>query len=369
MRAIGIILAGSKKDGLGVLASHRNNAAMPIGGAYKVIDFTLTNMSESGIKSVAVISQYNTRSLSDHISSSKWWNFGRKNSGIFLFTPDMLNADSFSFKGTADAIYQNLHFLKKSTEPYVVVTPADHVLRIDYRDVIQYHIDQQADISVVYQEYHNADLSNYGVMELDENRRLLNFEEKPLEPQSNNISLGIYVFERKLLIALLEEIANDGRYSIVDDIIIRYRKRLKIYGYKFNGYWKTLKNIKALYETNMDFLNPQIKYEIFEEKSYVYTKAKDDPPVKYSRECSVRNSILNGGDIINGNVENSVLSRKVFVGEGAYIRNSVIMEGCTIGRDAIVENAILDKNVLVSSGQRVIGALDDIKVIGKDHIV
>lgn len=369
MRAVGIILAGTKKGGLGILASHRNNAAMPVGGAYKVIDFNLTNMSESGIKSVAVISQYNTRSLSDHISSSKWWNFGRKNSGIFLLTPDMLNSDSFSFKGTADAIYQNIHFLTKSTDPYVVITPADQIIRVNYQDVIKYHMEKKADITLLYKDTNDVDLTNYGVMELDEDSRLMNFEEKPLEPQTSNVSLGIYVFERKLLIELLEEIAKEGRNSIVDDIIIRYRKRLKIYGYRFDGYWKAIKDIKNLYQANMDFLNPKIKYEIFEEKSYVYTKAKDDPPVKYSRECSVKNSILNGGDIINGNVENSVLSRKVFVGEGAVIKNSVIMEGCTIGRDAVVENAILDKNVLISSGHKVIGSADDIKVIEKDYII
>lgn len=369
MKAIGIILAGSKKGGLEILTSHRNNAAMPIGGAYKVIDFNLTNMSESGIKSVAVISQYNTRSLTEHMSSSKWWNLGRKNSGISIFTPDMLNSDTFSFKGTADAIYQNLEFLRKNKEQYVVIAPSDHVLRINYKDVIKYHIEKNSDITILYKDTKDVDASNYGVMELDYENRVMNFEEKPLEPQSSNISLGTYIIERNLLIKLVEEIVNEGRNSIVDDIIIRYRKRLKIYGYKFEGYWKALNDIKNLYQTNMDFLNPKIKYEIFEEKSYVYTKAKDDPPVKYSRGCSVKNSILNGGDIVNGFVENSVLSRKVFIGEGAVVKNSVIMEGCTIGRDTVVENAILDKNVLVRSGQKVIGSPEKIMVVGKSTIV
>ncbi|OOB77352.1 MAG: glucose-1-phosphate adenylyltransferase subunit GlgD, partial [Epulopiscium sp. Nuni2H_MBin001] len=278
MRAVGIILAGAKRSSMGVLTEHRNNSAMPVGGAYRTIDFALTNFSQSGVKKVAVISQHSTRSLADHISSSKWWNFGRKNSGIFLFTPDMVNADSFSFKGTADAIYQNIQFLKRSQEPYVIICPGEQVIRIDYNKVIKYHEEQGADITLVCKDMGNESVLDYGVAELDEENRLVGFEEKPLDPQSSTISLGIYVIERQLLIQLLEQLNKEGRHSIVTDIIMRYRKKLKIVGYMFDGYWQTLKNIETLFATNMDFLDPEKRSEIFS-NGYVYTKAKDDPPV------------------------------------------------------------------------------------------
>ncbi|OOB77465.1 MAG: glucose-1-phosphate adenylyltransferase subunit GlgD [Epulopiscium sp. Nuni2H_MBin003] len=369
MKAVGIILAGTKKSRLEVLASHRNSAAMPVGGSYRVIDFALTNFSYSGVKTIALISQYNTRSLADHVSSSKWWNLGRKNSGIYLFTPDMLNSDTLSFKGTADAIYQNIEFLKKSSEKYVIISPSDHIMRIDYREVLKYHVEKKADITVVYKNMPEIDARNYGTLELDEQYRLTDFEEKPLEPQTTNISLGIYVIARELLIKLLEDLANEGRTSIADDIITRYRKKLRIYGYKFEGYWQALKDIDSLYATNLDFLNPDMRDEIFEKYSYVLTKAKDDPPVKYSQGCNVKNSILNGGDVINGTVHDSVLSRKVFIGEGSYIKNAIIMEGCTIGKGTVVENAILDKSVTIGDGKQIIGTPDNIKVIPKGQII
>ncbi len=368
MRAVGIILAGAKRSSMGVLTNHRNNSAMPVGGAYRTIDFPLTNMSQSGVKKVAVISQHSTRSLADHISSSKWWNFGRKNSGIFLFTPDMGNADNFTFKGTADAIYQNIQFLQRSQEPYVVICPGEQIMRVDYSKVIKYHMEKGADITMMYTDLRDYNIQEYGVMTLDEDKRLLEFEEKPLEAQSSIISLGVYVIGRQLLIQLLEELHKEGRHNLVADIIVRYRKKLKIYGYEFNGYWKSIKDVNALYQANMDFLDTTTRKEIFQ-NGYVYTKSKDDPPVKYSLGCEVNNSILNGGDIINGVVTNSVLSRKVFIGEGAIVRNSIIMEGCTIGKGAVIENAILDKAVYVGDGQKIIGDPNDIKVLGKNAIV
>ncbi|OON97529.1 MAG: glucose-1-phosphate adenylyltransferase subunit GlgD [Epulopiscium sp. Nele67-Bin005] len=369
MKAVGIILAGGKKSSMGDLASHRNVAAMPVGGAYRAVDFTLSNFSHSGIKKVALITQFNTRSLFDHISSSKWWNFGRKTSGLYIFTPHMLNSDSLSFRGTADSIFQNIAFLKKSNEPYVVITSAEQVVSIDYTDVIKYHEEKGSDITMVCKDLGEADVRDYGVVSLDHNSRMLEFEEKPLFPQQSTISLGTYVIGRQLLIDLLEEVHCEGRFDFVLDILVRYRKKLVVNAYMFEGYWRTIKDVPEFYKLNMDFLNADVRNEIFEANGPVYTKPKDDPPVKYSSTCHVTNSILNGGDIINGTVENSVIFRDVFVGEGAIVKNSVIMEGCTIGNGAVVENMILDKVVSVGEGQQLIGDPENIGVIAKRSIV
>ncbi|ONI37964.1 glucose-1-phosphate adenylyltransferase subunit GlgD [Candidatus Epulonipiscium fishelsonii] len=365
MRAVGIILAGGRKTSMEALTNHRNNVAIPIGGAYRAIDFALTDFSLSGIKKVAVISQHNIRSLSDHISSSKWWDLGRKKSGLYLFTPDMLNADTLSFKGTADAIYQNIEFLKKSHEDYVVICSGEQIARMNFNKIIDYHEQKGSDLTIVCKKLEDQPVNDYGVMTLDADNRMIDFEEKPLQPESDIISLGVYVIGRELLINLLEEISKEGRHAFVQDVIIRYRHKLKIYGYFFNNYWKTVKDMNSFYQINMDFLDKDIRNTLLKNKGFVYTKAKDDAPVKYTAGCNVKNSILNGGDIISGTVENSIIFRKVIIEEGAIVKNSIIMESCLIERGAIVENAILDKEVRVTEGKTIIGKKNDPKVIRK----
>lgn len=369
MKAVGIILAGGRGTQAGVLARQRNLAAMPIGGSYRAIDFSLSNLSNSGVKKVAVISQYNTRSLSDHTVSAKWWDFGRKNSGLFLFTPHMTNMHSFGFRDTADAIYQNIEFLKKSNEPYVIITSGDQVYRMDFDKVIKYHEEKKADITIVCKDFGHYNLENYGVVGIDENFRIVDFEEKPLSPQHTIASLGIYIIGRELLIKLIDQNEGEGRYSLVNDIIVRYRRKLYMYAYLFEDYWKRIGSIKEFYEINMDFLSEDIRNQFFNTYPHISTKAKDEPPAKFNSYAHVSNCIVSAGDIINGSIENSVLFRRVFVGEDSYIKDSIIMEGATIGKGCVIENAILDKEVFVSDGQHVIGTKDKIRVLEKRSIV
>ena len=259
MKAIGIILAGGNNDGrLGVLTDHRAAAALPIGSCYRAIDFTLSNMSNSGIGKVAVLTQYNSRSLRDHLTSSKWWDFGRKQGGLFVFTPYTSNEGSTWFRGTADSIYQNMTYLKRSNEEYVVITSGDSIYKMDYRKVLEYHKEKGADITVVYQKMDGKDLSKFGVVEMDAEGRLEGFEEKPQQPKSDTASLGIYVISRTLLINLLDQAIPEGRYDLVKDIIIPFIKTLKIYGYEYNGYWNAIgAGTAAYFATNMDFLKKE----------------------------------------------------------------------------------------------------------------
>jgi glucose-1-phosphate adenylyltransferase len=369
MKAVGIVLAGGKRSGLGVLSDKRNLAAIPVGGCYRAIDFSLSNMSNSGIKKVAVIAQHNTRSLMDHLSSSKWWDFGRKSAGLFLLTPHMFNAETFNFKGTADAMYQNIGFLKKSNDPYVVIVSGEQIMHIDFNQLIKYHEQKGADITICCKEMEHTQLQEYGVVGLDENNQIIDFEEKPLEPQFSTASLGIYVIGREMLIHLLTELEKEGRYDFVNDLIIRYRRKLKIYGYLFEGYWKTIKNTKSFYDVNMDFLKPETRNLFFNTFPYIATKAKDEPPAKFNETAKVVNSIISSGDIISGTVENSVLFRKVFVAEDAVIRNAVVLEGATISKGAIVENAILDKGVYISEGKHIKGNEKESLIIAKGSII
>jgi glucose-1-phosphate adenylyltransferase len=369
MKAVGIILAGGKSERLGELTVARATCAMPVGSCYRAIDFTLSNMSNSNINKVAVITQYNSRSLHDHLSSSKWWDFGRKQGGLFVFTPFGSNDNAYWFRGTADSIYQNISFLRRSNEPYVVITSGDGIYKMDYNDIINYHHNMEADITIVCKDMKTMEVHDYGVIELDDENRMLDFEEKPVEPQASTISLGIYVISRTLLIKLLETIISEGRYDFVKDVIIRYRKKLKIYGYMYDKYWQSINCVQTYYKSNMDFLDETIRNQFFQTRPYIETKAKDEPPVKYNFGSEAKNCLVGSGSILNGFVGDSVLFRKVFTGENSSIKNSIVMEGCYIGNNCVVEYAILDKEVILSDGKQIIGTKETPVILRKNTVV
>jgi len=365
MKAVGIILAGGVDNKLKELTEVRASSAMPVGSCYRAIDFSLSNMSNSGVNKVAVITQYNTRSLQDHLNTSKWWDFGSKQGGMFVFTPFLSRENSFWFRGTADSIYQNISFLQRSNEPYVLITSGDGIYKMDYNDIIDFHVDKDADITILCKDLGGMDVVNFGVVKMDDEGKVIEFEEKPLEAFSSTISLGIYLMRRELLIELLETIVPQGRYELVRDIIMRYRKRLKIYGCMYDGYWAAINSIESYYNINMDFLRKDVRDTLFAQEPYIETKSKDEPPAKYNAGSEVRNCLVGSGSIIDGLVENSVLFRRVHIGEKAQVRNSIIMEGCSIGHGCIVDHTILDKDVTLSGNLIIKGGPGNPKIIKK----
>ena len=246
MKAIGIILAGGNNNRMQELSNKRAIAAMPVAGSYRCIDFALSNMSNSHVQKVAVLTQYNARSLNEHLSSSKWWDFGRKQGGLYTFTPTVTANNSWWYRGTADAMYQNLDFLRRSHEPYVIIVGGDCVYKLDYNKVLDYHISKKADITVVCKDMPaDADVSRFGVLKMNEESRIVEFEEKPMVAQSNTISTGIYVIRRRQLIEMLERCAMEDRYDFVTDILIRYKNMKRIFGYKMDGYWNNISTVGA----------------------------------------------------------------------------------------------------------------------------
>lgn len=350
MRALGIILAGGKNERLRELTQNRAMAAMPIAGSYCGIDFSLSNMTNSGIKKVAVVTQYNSRSLVEHLSSSKWWDFGRKHGGLMVFTPYITHDNSMWYRGTADAISKNLDYLKNSHEPYVIVAPGDGVYKLDFNDVLAFHVDKRADITIVCKRVTDEPLNRFGVVQIDEDCRITEFEEKPIVPQGNLVSCGIYIIRRRLLIELIEEIAREERYDLVNDIIIRYRKQKKIYAYIHQSYWKSIASLDSYYQANMDFLSKSLRDTFFRKEPTLMTKVEDEPPAKFNYGSRVRNSLTASGCIVNGSVENSVLFRKVFVGRNSVIRNSIILNGTYIGDNCLIENCIVDSKSNITNG-------------------
>ena len=363
MKAVGIILAGGSSNKLRELTKKRAAAAMPIAGSYRAIDFALSNMSNSGISKVAVLTQYNSRSLHEHLNSGKWWDFGRKYGGLFLFTPTITSENSFWFRGTADAIYQNIDFLKNCHEPYVVITSGDAVYKLDFEKVLQYHVEKRSDITVVCKELKiGEDARRFGTVKMNEHMRIQEFEEKPMFVKSNIISTGIYVIRRRLLIDLVEQCVEDERYDFVKDILIRYKNLKRIYGYMMEDYWKNIATVDSYYKTNMDFLKSDIRKYFFKDYPEIYSKVSDLPPVKYNEGAVVKNSLIASGSVINGTVENSILFKKVFVGNNCVIKNSIILNDVYLGDNTYIENCIVESRDTIRANTRHVGE-NGVKVV------
>jgi len=366
---IGIIQTGGNNSRLKELSENRSTSAVPVGGKYRAIDFVLSNMVNSGIANIAVITQYNFRSLMDHLGSGKEWDLDRKTGGLFMFPPYLSGGDSGWYRGSADALYNNLTFLKRSYEKYVVIAQGSCVYKMLFDDVLEYHIEKNADITIVYRDmsdFEPKELSTMGILHVDEQQRIVDFEEKPTNPKTKNGSVGIYIMKRELLISLLEESAAHGWYDFVKDILIKKLNFLNIMGYKFDGYWRNLSSIQLYYKCNMDLLNPIIRYELFSENGKVYTKVKDEAPAKYNEEADVRNSIVADGCIIEGTVENSVLFRGVTVKKGAVIKNSIVMQGSCVEENSSTQFAILDKNTVLTNGKSLKGEPNLPIIVGKN---
>lgn len=364
MRALGIILAGGNSGRMEELSNKRATAAMPVAGSYRAIDFALSNMSNSHVQKVAVLTQYNSRSLNEHLSSSKWWDFGRKQGGLYVFPPTITNDNGFWYRGTADAIAQNLVFLRNSHEPYVIIASGDCVYKLDYNKVLEYHIERKADITVVTKEISEPDeLNRFGVVELGENDRIVNFTEKPLVASGSLISTGIYVIRRRQLIELMEEAIKEERFDFVHDILIRYKDVKQICSYKMDTYWSNIASVDSYYRTNMDFLKKDIRNYFYKEYPDVYSRIDDLPPAKYNPGAVVKNSLISSGCIINGVVENSVLFKKIFVGNNCTIKNCVILNDVHIGDNTYLENCIVESRDTIKPNSRHVGEDGKVKIV------
>ena len=367
MKAVGIILAGGNNSRMQELSNKRAIAAMPVGGSFRSIDFALSNMSNSHVHTVAVLTQYSARSLNEHLSSSKWWDFGRKQGGLYVFNPTVTADNSWWYRGTADAMYQNIDFLKRRHEPYVIICSGDCIYKMDYNKVLDYHVEKKADVTIVCKDMDDTeDVSRFGIIRMDEESRIVEFEEKPMVSNSNTVSTGIYIIRRRMLIEMLERSAMEGRYDFVTDILIRYKNMKRMYGYKMTEYWSNISTVESYFATNMDFLKPEVRKYFFREEPAVYSKVDDLPPAKYNAGAEVRNSLISSGCIINSKVENSVLFKKVFVGKNCVIKNSIILNDVYIGDNTHIENCIVESRGTLNANTYYCGE-NGIKIVSENN--
>ena len=261
-------------------------------------------------------------------------------------------------------LYQNLDFLKKSHEPYVVIASGDGIYKLDYNKVLEYHIEKKADITIVCKDFEqDVDVTRFGMVKTNADGRVIEFEEKPMVADSHTISCGIYVIRRRQLIELIERCANDDRYDFVQDILVRYKNLKRIYAYKLDTYWSNIASVDAYYQTNMDFLKPEVRNYFFKEYPDIYSKVDDLPPAKYNPGASVKNCLVSSGCIINGVVENSVLFKKVYIGNNCVIKNSIILNDVYIGDNTVIENCIVESRDTIRANTTYIGQPDDVKIV------
>jgi glucose-1-phosphate adenylyltransferase len=346
---LALILAGGEGKRLSVLAQGRAKPAVPFAGKYRIIDFTLSNCINSGINAVAVIPQYNPRSLARHIGVGKPWDLDRVVGGITLLYPFVsTNGEMHWYKGTAEAVYQNLEFIQDSRVNEVLILSGDHVYTMHYEDMIKYHREQGADITIGITEVAWNDTNRFGIVFIDDNDRVVAFSEKPSNSKSNLASMGIYVFNMNVLSQVLQDAHRRGFRDFGSQIIPEAINNYKVYGYKYTGYWRDVGTIEAYWQANMDLILDVPPFNLYEPGSQVKTPSVDMPPVKLGPKAQISRSLISNGCIINGNVLNSVLSPHVYVEEGAQVIDSIVFDDTIIAKDAVVNRSILDKECYIA---------------------
>lgn len=354
---IAMILAGGEGRRLNILSAKRAKPAVPFGGKYRIIDFCLSNCVNSSIYCVGVLTQYNPRSLHEHIRIGKDWDLDRLNGGVFLLQPFISDADTDWYRGTADAIYQSLRFIRNRAPELVLILSGDHVYTMDYRHMIEFHKKKKADLTLAVMQVPIEEAHRFGIITIGAEGEVVRFDEKPEVPQSNLVNMGIYVFNRKVLEEEVEkEALREGTsFDFGRDIIPRMIQDKRVFTYPFSGYWKDVGTIDSYWEANMELLGEESPLKFKEINWPVYTPVADRPPVKFGRDSQVENCIIGEGAIINGKVSQSVIFNGVYVSEGARIEGSILMNDCYIGKNSQMERVILDKGVIIGEGSRIGG--------------
>ena len=367
---MGIINLNEGQEYLKELTQCRPLAAVPFGGRYRLIDFILSNMVNSGMQNVGILVQDKYRALMDHLRSGKEWDLARKRDGLFILPPGKCQSLGGNYRGNIDNFYENLDYIESSRQQYVLIAGSHIVCNLSYRKAFKFHQDMGTDITLLYKE-HNEDeeLLQYGIVECQGNGLITDIAINPASPLSQKVSLEMYIMKKDLLVDLIKDCQARGGLDFVKDIIIKNIGALKIYGYAYKGYVARVDCVKSYYKHNMELLKPEKWEELFFKSGLVYTKVKDEAPVKYKESARVSNAMIANGCIIEGRVENSILFRGVTVHKGAYIKDSIVMQKCDIAENAIIENVICDKNVRITNGKWLKGETNYPLVIEKGSVI
>ena len=350
-----INLDDRKNSNINQITYARPIASTPVGGRYRIIDFVLSNMVNSGFTNVGIFAREKYRSLTDHVGSGKDWDLSRKKGGLFVFSPENTkNKNIYSNKkGDIYNIFANIDYIEKSDEEYILVAPSYMICNIDYKKAIDYHKKSGNDITIIYKNVDCADIDFEGNSTLDiaENNRVISIGSNIGAFNNANISMEIYIMKRLDFIDHVYSLVSRGSCSYLQDFISEVVNRLNVGAYEYTGYLKCVNSVKSYFEVNKELLSFDVAEELLYSNRKIFTKEKNQSPTIYAEDANVENSFVASGCIIEGTVKNSILFRKVHVKEGAVIENAVIMQNCIIEKDANLNNVIFDKNVNISEGK------------------
>lgn len=366
---MGIINLSEKESEIEDITKHRPIGSIPIAGRYRVIDFILSNMVNMGINNVAIFTQGKSRSISDHLGPGKEWDLDRKRDGLFIFNPYANLSDSTFLKGDIKNFQDQLDYLKRSREKYVILSRSYMICNIDYSQAFKYHKESGSDITIIYKEIQGekCKFMNCDTLNIDDNQRVRSIGKSIGKEEKYNVSMEMYILKRELLIEIIEESVSKGENIYLKEAIFKKIQDLKVGSYSFDGYLGCINSIENYYRVNMEILDVEISKELFYKNGYIHTKVKDEPSTKYRENSKVVNSMVANGSIIDGTVEGSIISRGVKIGKGASIKNCVIMQKCVIEEDAVLQHVILDKNVVISKGKMLCGVYKKPLVIMKNE--
>lgn len=367
-----MILAGGQGTRLGALTKQTAKPAVPFGGKYRIIDFAMSNCTNSGIKTVGVVTQYQPLELNEHVGNGSAWGLSGRDSGATILQPYSSSDGEKWFKGTANAIYQNIAYIDSVDPEYVLILSGDHIYKMDYSLMLDEHKNNHASLTVGVIPVPMKEASRFGIMNTDAAGRIIEFEEKPAEPKSNLASMGIYIFNWATLRRyLLEDQAkNREMEDFGKNVIPTYLNNGEnCFAYAFEGYWKDVGTIESLWEANMEFLSPDHSLNISEEGWQIYTNNPLTPPQFITEDAELIDSLVVDGCYVAGRVDHSILSLDVSVGQGATVKDSLVMSGARIGKGCQIEYAIIGEKAMIADGGQVIGTPDKIAVVGYEEVI
>jgi len=352
-----VILAGGEGERLSILSSVRAKPAVPFGGKYRIIDFTLSNCVNSGIDNVVVLTQYNPRSLNDHIGLGRPWDLDRNTGGVKMLQPYIARGRVAEwYRGTADAVLQNLNVIEHSGSDDLLILAGDHIYKMDYSPFLAAHRRKRADVTIAVRRVPLSDATRMGILGLDEGGRVVEWQEKPKVPKSDLASMGVYVFSRRSLRRWLDEDRPDFGSHVIPAMI---DGGARVFGYRFDGYWQDVGTIQSFWEANMALLEDRPELDLYDQDWIIHTKSEERAPARIGQTAQIHRSLISHGCTVDGTVVNSVLSPGVRVEVGAVVRDSILMFDTVVRRGAIVDRSILDKEVTVGPGSIIGDGSDD----------
>lgn len=356
---MGMITLNEEADALRELTLHRPLAAVPFGGRYRLIDFALSNMVNSGISNVGILLRHDYRSLVEHLRSGKDWDLARLQDGLFLLPPPEPEEQCATPAGDLAIFWPHLDYLKNSRQEYLILADSGVICNLDFRPVLAAHQERHADITVVCKEYGGVMPAEYAarytMLETAPDGRVTDMAARPGKSKSLKVSLNMYIMARELFIDMLHQCISRGGRDLLKDGMIKNLTSLRVYGWAFTGYAAGIHSVQSYYRHSMELLKPAVSQELFFRCGPVFTKVKNEAPAKYGTAAKVKNALLADGCVIDGTVENSVLFRGVRVARGAAVKNSILMEGTYIEDNAAAEDVICDRNVRITAGKRLKG--------------